>query len=127
MRFVTKKYQIVEIFTRVGLFKSKLNSDNLESHLLQTINEHLMLPIFDWVAVQLDRSSTNKAAISNIKSECLDANPTQNFCASHDINNASKYYLIEPNLPSILENYGNSYFVILERHMNMHPRYSKIQ
>ena len=93
MMFVTKQYQIVEMFTMVGLFKRKLNLENLTSHLLQTINERLTLPLCDWMAVQLDRSSTNKAAISKIKSEFLDTNPTQNFCASHGINNASKRLL----------------------------------
>ena len=90
LRFVTKKYQIVEIVTRFGLFKRKLNSDNLATHLLQTINERLTLPLCAWVTVQLDWASTNKPEISKIKSEGLDANPTQNFCAYHRIKNATK-------------------------------------
>jgi hypothetical protein len=75
---------------RVALFENAPNSENLAHHIVSCINDRLELPLADWVAVQLDRAVTNKAAISKIVSKFPDANPTLNFCSSHGISNAGK-------------------------------------
>ena len=89
VRYVTKKFQILELVATVGLFKHSLTSKYLAQHTLSCINHRLLLPVSDWVAVQLDRASTNKSAIIKMK-KIPDAKPQTFFCSSHGINNASK-------------------------------------
>ena len=67
LRIVTKKFQILELAVRLALFKNKLNSDEPTEHILQTIQRRLRLEISEWVSIQLDRASTNKSAIREIK------------------------------------------------------------
>ena len=90
LRIVTKKFQILELVVRLALFKNKLNSDELAEHVLQTIQVRLGLEISEWMSVQLDRASTNKAAIRKIKEVFDVADPSLNYCASHGMNNVGK-------------------------------------
>ena len=89
VRFVSRSFDIYELVVRVGLFKNALSSDQLAHHILNCIHTRLKVPLIDWVAVQLDRAHTNKAAIHNITEKIGDANPIAFYCSSHGINNAS--------------------------------------
>ena len=80
VRFVNKNYQIIEIVARIALFERKLNSDELANHVLNCINTRLMVPLCDWTTVQLDRASTNKAAIRKLKDTYPDATPVETKC-----------------------------------------------
>ena len=92
IRIVTKHLQILELVVRIALFKEKIYANELSNHILKTISVTMGLCLKDWVAVQLDRTSTNKAAITRIKSIYVDAKPTSNYCASHGLNNCGKRF-----------------------------------
>ena len=90
MRFVSRSFDIYELVVRVGIFKNSLSSDQLAHHILDCIHNQSRVPLIDWVAVQLDRASTNKAAIRKITEDVCDANPKAFYCSSHGINNPGR-------------------------------------
>ena len=92
LRVVTKDLQIVEIVVRLALFEKKINSDALANHILKTIRVRLNLEVDNWMAVQLDRASTNKAAVRKLMATNLNINPSTNYCCSHGLNNVGKKF-----------------------------------
>lgn len=70
--------------------QEKPDSDELANHILKCFHVHLHVPLVDWVPVQLDRASTNKAAISKLKNAYPDANSKEVYCISHGLNNVGK-------------------------------------
>ena len=92
LRIVTRKFDIVEVVARLALYKNKLNSDNLAKHIISTICNRLALDLSTWLSVQLDRASTNKAAIQKIKDTHNKALFATNYCGSHGLNNVGKQF-----------------------------------
>ena len=93
LRVVTRNLQIVELVVRIALFRNKIDANELANHIIKTINLTLGLHMTDWLSVQLDRASTNKAAVSRIKDKYTTSKPATNFCASHGLNNAGKKFV----------------------------------
>ena len=77
VRCVTTDYKIIELTAKPSLFKKKLNSIQLSNHIVKTITETLQLQLIDWTSVQLDRASTNKAALCLITENYKEANPVK--------------------------------------------------
>ena len=80
------------------------NANALANHVLKTIKIRLRLELDNWVAVQLDRASTNKAVISRLKDSDIRIRPTSNYCCSHGLNNVGEKLLKAVNTLSCLEN-----------------------
>ena len=97
IRFVTYKFDIVELLVKVSCFKKKLNAENIANHLIQTITGDLGLHVKNWVTSQQDRASTNLCALRKIRDTVADANPTRNDCVSHTLSNAGKAMLLSDN------------------------------
>ena len=88
IRVVTRDYNIVELPVKCNLFKNKLNSKLLASHILKTIR--LKKDINDWVATQQDRASTNKGALKEIFLKFPNVKLSKNYCCSHTLSNGGK-------------------------------------
>ena len=74
--FVTDEFEIVEALVRVILFEKKLNVDNLDGHLLETIFLRLGFKLDYWMTTQKDRANTKKSSIRKIRAPYENAKPT---------------------------------------------------
>ena len=99
-----KKIIILELVTRIALFKEKINSDELANHIMKTIMIRLSLCLSDWQSVQLDKASTHKSAIKNIVNEFEEAPPSLSFCCSYSLNNTRKKLLLPSHIFKSSEN-----------------------
>ena len=97
VRFVSRSFDIYELVVRVGLFKNALSSDQLAHHILDCIHTRLRVPLIDWVAIELNHASTNKAAIRKITEEFCYNNPKALYCSSNGINNAGRLLIERSN------------------------------
>ena len=79
IRFVTKKWEIVEVLVCCRMFKRQLNSENLTNHVVQTLTQRLGLNLKRWLAAHHDRASTNNAALDKIKYNFAHATPSRNY------------------------------------------------
>ena len=88
VRVVTHNWEIAEPLVRVGIFKHKLNAENIANNLLFTIKKQLKKNEKHWLTSQQDRASTNQSALKKIRNTTLHANPVRNDCCSHTLHNS---------------------------------------
>jgi hypothetical protein len=84
IRMVTRDFRIIELLVSVSLFKFKLNGVAIANNLLNIIKSKCSLDPGDWRTAMMDRASTNKKAIAEIKAT-TDYRPTTFPCMSHTL------------------------------------------
>ena len=65
----------------------------LGNHTIDTIVNRLGLQLKNWLSVQQDRAQTNKEYLRLIAEDCLDAQPTKNYCCTDRLSNSGKLIL----------------------------------
>ena len=73
---VMRNGDILNLLVRCALFQKKLNSHNIVSNILETIEIRLVLDMRFYRAVIYDRASTNKNALSEMKRQYLQLKTT---------------------------------------------------
>ena len=77
----------MELSVKCNIFKKKLDGIKLTNHIVTTIISRLGKELSDWIGVQQDMVSTNKATLDHIKETLTDVNISKNFCCSHILGN----------------------------------------
>lgn len=90
IRIVTKDWEVIELLVRCGLYKRKLDSSALTSHIIDTITKRAGLSLENWMSTHQDRARVNISAIDGIYAGFPQARPAKNFCCTHTISNAGK-------------------------------------
>jgi len=89
-RVVTKDWEVVEILVRCGLYRKKLDKEELSSHIIDAITTRAALQLTNWMSTHQDRARVNKGALGEVKRKFPDATPAENYCTTHTVNNAGK-------------------------------------
>lgn len=126
VRVVTKDWNVIEILVRCGLYGKKLNSDELKSHVIDTITNQVGLKLKNWLSTHQDRAKTNTAAIRLVYEEEEDANPAKNDCCSHTISNAGKKTLGDDGKASYAERYRKMVQAIINHPGKARDRASEV-
>ena len=66
-----QKCDFIEVVARLSLYKNKLNLDNLTQYIATIVTARLEMEMSQWLSVQLDIASTNRAVITKIKYSML--------------------------------------------------------
>ena len=62
----------------------------LGNHIIDTIVNRLGLQLKNWLSVQQDRAQTNKEYLRLIAEDYPDAQPSKNYCCTHELSNSGK-------------------------------------